>query len=300
MPTAPPSSLVPLSDRLLNLAKEAQFSWWLGHVIVLVFGLLYYIRRPFDAGAESYYYCAYVGAFVSYVIVIYKTYGPPQINIAFLQRMILDENVQYFALAFYWWTQPTIYVSLLPFVVFSLFHSIGYLRRVVIPVFYPNVANEIKNATTTTKSSSSSSSKDNSSKSSLVDLKKLSLPAKVSTILGDWYNKYYLDAFSAIALWEVAIIELWLLLGALTFQTPFLAPLVYGQFLRFRYQLSLPTRNAFGKVRITLDKYLNSPQVPESVSSIYISVRDFLIRTGDQITNTQPRASSSSSAGSSS
>ncbi|KAJ1675361.1 Transmembrane nucleoporin, partial [Spiromyces aspiralis] len=265
---------------------EAQFSWWLGHVIVVVFGTLYYFRRLFDpVSAASCYYTAFVGAFVSYVIVIYKTYGPPQMQLAFLQRLIIDENVEYFILAFYWWSQPTIFVTLLPFIVFSLFHAMGYLRQTIIPTFFPTVAAEIRAAKANEKNTGGSATAGGT---------QLSLPAKASLLLNTWYNRYYLAAFAKVAVWEVAVIETWLILGALTFQTPFLAPLFYSQFLRLRYQLSAPTRTAFYKVRVFLDRHLLTPQVPESISSIYVKIRDFLISTAEQMNQSAPGQSASS------
>lgn len=71
---------------------------------------------------------------------------------------IRNENVQYFALAFYWYSyQPIIgkvrmvdrvimlndscvmyTVTLVPFLVFSLFHMFAYIPNGIAPTFFPN------------------------------------------------------------------------------------------------------------------------------------------------------------------
>ncbi|KAJ1952642.1 Transmembrane nucleoporin, partial [Dipsacomyces acuminosporus] len=252
----------------------AQFYWWIGHVLVLLCGTMYYIKRPFGSKEANWYYPkAYLGALVSYTIVIYKTYGPPQANLAFLQRLIVDENVEYLMLAFYWYTQAPMLVTLLPFVVFSLFHVITYSRSTLIPVFFPGVTAEVQAARQAPPNSNV----------------QLSMPARASKFLGDWSSKYYSPALKEVGVWEVAVIGSWLILGAILLQTPLLAPLFYFQFLRLRYALSAPTRSAFRRVRMQLDKFLTPPtahpSVPGAVADIYIKARDALCRMGDMIIN---------------
>ena len=38
----------------------------------------------------------------------YKSLGTPQVNRAYLQRALLDENVQYLLLALYWFLQASL------------------------------------------------------------------------------------------------------------------------------------------------------------------------------------------------
>ena len=53
----------------------------------------------------------------------YKSLGTPQLNKAYVQRALMDENVQYLLLALYWYLQKPIYITLIPFATFSLFHT---------------------------------------------------------------------------------------------------------------------------------------------------------------------------------
>ncbi|KAJ1889914.1 Transmembrane nucleoporin [Kickxella alabastrina] len=241
---------------------------------MLVFGATYYVKRPFGwQSAQWYYSKAYMGAIMSYVIVIYKTYGPPQINLEFLHRLMVDENVEYLMLAFYWLTQPSMVVTLVPFVVFSLFHVLTYLRSTLIPALFPDVTAELQRSRTPGGDQSV----------------RLSAAARASKIMNDWSSKYYTPALREVGVWEVAVIGAWLVLGAVTFQTPLLAPLFYFQFLRMRYALSAPTRAAFRRVRSTLDSVLTPPgastKVPAVVTDSYIKVRDYLVAMGTNILN---------------
>ncbi|KAJ2161004.1 Transmembrane nucleoporin [Coemansia sp. RSA 552] len=261
-------------ERFVALTKTAQFYWWAGHVMVLLFGTMYYVKRPFGWQDANWYYSkAYIGALMSYAIVIYKTYGPPQINLAFLHRLIVDENVEYLLLAFFWLSMKPMVVTLLPFVVFSLFHVITYTRSTLIPMFFPDVTAEIQRARQAEQNSGPVGS--------------LSIAARVSKFMGDWSSKYHAPALREVGVWEVAVIGAWIVLGAVTFQTSLLAPPLYFQFLRMRYALSAPTRAAFRRVRAFLDKTLTPPtasgSVPGVVTDTYIRVRDFLIRIGDVI-----------------
>lgn len=52
---------------------------------------------------------AYLGALVSYGVVVYKAFGVPQPNKAYVQRAAMDENVQYLFLAVYWWLSKPIF-----------------------------------------------------------------------------------------------------------------------------------------------------------------------------------------------
>ncbi|KAJ1882331.1 Transmembrane nucleoporin [Coemansia sp. RSA 486] len=260
-----------IADRVSALAKTAQFYWWAGHVVMLVFGTLYYVKRPFGSQAANWYYGkAYMGALISYVIVIYKTYGPPQLNLAFFHRLMMDENFEYLMLAFYWLSQPAMVVTLLPFVVFSLFHVVKYTRTTVIPIIAPSVGVEIERASRAGPQAAP-----------------LSMAAKVSKYLGEWSSEYYIPALCQVSVWEVAVIGIWLVLGAVTFQTPLLAPLFYFQFLRMRYALSSSTRVAFRRVRSTLDGLLTPPtasaSVPGVVTDSYIKARDYLVAMGTSI-----------------
>ena len=58
-------------------------------------------------GYDLWYRLAYLGAIVSYGVVIYKSFGGPRTEKSYLQRALMDENVQYLVIAMYWcWIKP--------------------------------------------------------------------------------------------------------------------------------------------------------------------------------------------------
>lgn len=238
----------------------------MGHVLVLLLGTIYYLKRPLWGwqAANWYYQQAYLGALASYSIVVYKTYGPPQLSLEFFQRLMVDENFEYLALAFMWYIHRPIFVTLLPFVVFSLFHVLTYIRNGLLPMFFDGVNEQVSQARQQRRS--------------------VGGPAGLSIGLGDWSSRYYGPALREVGVWEVGVVGGWLVLGALTWQTPLYAPFVYFHFLKLRYALSPSTRQAFGRVRGQLDKWVvDNPSVPGVVADTYVRVRDFLVNMGNMI-----------------
>ncbi|KAI7872767.1 hypothetical protein BDF14DRAFT_1715953, partial [Spinellus fusiger] len=81
-----------------------QFYWWCGHVC-LVCNTALYISSALSLNANPIYHTrAYMGALFSYATVISRSTGS---TTWFSKEFFRDENVQYFALAFYWYSyQP--------------------------------------------------------------------------------------------------------------------------------------------------------------------------------------------------
>lgn len=57
---------------------------------------------------------AYYGALLSYSIVVYKSIGLPQMNslLPYVQRALMDDNVQYALLAAYWSISKPVYCEI--------------------------------------------------------------------------------------------------------------------------------------------------------------------------------------------
>ena len=78
--------------------------------MVLIAGLKYLfstvtstITFSSSGPGKFWYSLAYLGAIVSYGVVVYKSFGVPQMTKAYFQKAAMDENVQYFLLSLYWW-----------------------------------------------------------------------------------------------------------------------------------------------------------------------------------------------------
>ncbi|PVU87039.1 hypothetical protein BB560_006563 [Smittium megazygosporum] len=266
---APPQSA---SQKIAELAKTAQFSWWIGHLTTMLFGLLYLLSIfKSNSRSQRYYYLSLLGTLASYGISVYKTYGPIQLNLPFLQRLIIDENVQYISLAFFMYFNKPIFVAIIPFLVFSVFHAVGYIRLTIIPTLYPNVPAEIKNA----------------SRPGAAGPSQLSFPARLSVFLTDSFTNYYSIAFRIVSIWEVVVVMLWITVGALFLRVSIFAPIFYVQFMRIRYTSSLPVRTAFSNVRSFLDEKILSPNaysfITPTIVNYYTKFRDYLVKVGDSL-----------------
>ncbi|CAG8607735.1 43460_t:CDS:2 [Gigaspora margarita] len=130
----------PLANRVGTLIQHPQFIWWCGHCLVFTcfaIHLSYWITFRANEGA-SYYYTAYLGAMLSYGVVIYKSFGTPAPTWEYFQKINRDENVFYLVLACVWFMNAPVFATLLPYATFSLFHLITYIRQNIIPTCFPS------------------------------------------------------------------------------------------------------------------------------------------------------------------
>ncbi|GAA6033397.1 hypothetical protein JCM8097_006731 [Rhodosporidiobolus ruineniae] len=242
------------------------YAWAAGHALVLL-GSVYTLLGlvTFSARYKS-YYLAYAGALTSWGIVVYKSLGTPQPSRAYVQRALLDENVQYLLLALYWFLQKPIYVTLVPFATFSLFHTLTFLRTSVLPKAPAAPAGAAKNATQPPAAGA----------------------AKLSKQIQVWVKAHYEQAMLFVAFVEVLLVFGRLLLGAITFQNSLLSPLIFAHFLRLRFYLSPPTRQAFSYVNAQIDHHVvANPKVPAGVKKGVKVGRDLIARYSETIISVQ-------------
>ncbi|CDS02767.1 hypothetical protein LRAMOSA00171 [Lichtheimia ramosa] len=257
---AQPSTL-PLQQRVLQLVQTLQFAWFVGHLFTLLGTSLHLLSVVTFQSASKPYSLAYLGALVSYGVVIYKTHGMPKLNAAYAQRLVMDENVQYLLLALYWFFSSPITVTLVPYATFSLFHALGYVRSNIIPNVFPAAP-----AAAAAASSSSSGASTTT------------WQAKTQQQIKAWVDKNYETAMRFVAQIEVVGIMGRLLLGI--FRLHIMPIFLYAQFLRFRYHLSAYTRQSFTHLKHTLDHVTADPRVPPAVRKAYMTVQDVITRYG--------------------
>ncbi|BGP22458.1 hypothetical protein Rt10032_c07g3080 [Rhodotorula toruloides] len=241
------------------------YAWAFGHALVLVGTIHTLLGVVTFSGRSKSYYLAYGGALVSWGIVVYKSLGAPQLNKAYIQRALLDENVQYLLLALYWFLQKPIYVTLIPFATFSLFHTLTFLRTSVLP----------KPPATATKSGSAPAAQP------------ATPGAKASKLIQTWVKANYEKAMLFVAFVEVVVVFGRILLGAITFQNSLLSPLFFAHFLRLRYYLSPPTRQAFSWVSAQIDHATANPKCPPQVRRGVNFARELVIRYSESVISVQ-------------
>ncbi|KAG0318161.1 hypothetical protein BGZ99_005827 [Dissophora globulifera] len=235
-----------------------QFVWWLGHVLLLIcatFYLPYWLTFSSKAGAH-WYTRAFLGAIVSYGVVVYKSFPEIKFEAQFLQSVLVEENTQYFLMAIFWWRSTPMIAPLIPYVVFAFFNSLNYTRTNLLPAIFPTPA------------------------AGSADAK----ASQIANILRDiqvWTEKNHASAMALVAYIEILGVMGSLIFGAITFQSSFLSPIVYGNFLRFRYFFSLHTRAAFADLRIRADGLvLGNPKIPPKGIQAYEILRGAITRFG--------------------
>lgn len=130
-----------------QLARTAQFYWFLSHVFAIVFMLLATTMSIFKGGLNPsvvrYYQLSITSIIVTYLIVIRQTYKSRPITFIFSQlfKLIGDDNVQYLILAVVLRVfssrvyGPVNVTTLQPFTIFALFHSLTYFQTQLLPFF---------------------------------------------------------------------------------------------------------------------------------------------------------------------
>jgi peptidoglycan hydrolase-like protein with peptidoglycan-binding domain len=140
----------------------------------------------------------------------------------------------------------------MPYVIFSTFHAMGYIRKVILPVIFHPVEEEPS-------------------------------VQMIQQRLKQYSDNYYGSAMRYVAQIEVVLIMGRLLLG-LVFGLQVVAFIAFTLFLRFRYDLSSYTRQVFKDIRVFLDRKLvpptSSSSIPPIITNCYLTTRDIIIRYG--------------------
>ncbi|KAJ3750073.1 hypothetical protein DFH05DRAFT_1518235 [Lentinula detonsa] len=198
--------------------SSCHYLWASGHFILLLSALRYFFAyATFKSVSPIWYKACYTGALLSYAIVCQKSLGVPQPNVAYVRKALLDENVQYFLLAFFWWTSKPIAITLIPFMIFSLFHALTFARTTLMPQFLPPGPPATADGPPT--------------------------PHRFAKQLQIWVKANYDTAMKAVAYAEL-IILVRVLFGALLLRNSILSPIIYAHFLRQRWYQSSFTRDA--------------------------------------------------------
>jgi len=200
------------------MATTQHYLWASGHFLLLFSSLRYvFVALTFKTPSVWWYKASLTGALLSYAIVCQKSLGPLRPDMAFVRRALLDENVQYFLLAFYWWSSKPILFALFPYMIFSLFHVLTFTRTGLMSQFLPPGPPATAGGPPT--------------------------PHPIAKKLQVWTKANFDPAMKVVAYTEL-LIFVRVLLGALTWQSSILAPLVFVHFLRQRYYQSGFTREA--------------------------------------------------------
>jgi hypothetical protein len=229
--------------------------------LLLLAALRYFIAWfTFKTISAWWYKASFLGALVSYAIVCQKSVGNPQPNITFLKKAMLDENVQYFLLALFWWTSKPVAIALMPYFVFSLFHALTFTRTTLMPRFLPAGAPATANGPPQ--------------------------PHPLAKRLQLWVKANYDPAMRVVAFTELLILAR-VVFGAILFRNSLLAPLIYAHFLRQRYYHSAFTRDAVALADARISAMVNRPGLPPAIPMVWSRAREFTGRWAGSVLEQQ-------------
>ncbi|KAI9669459.1 MAG: hypothetical protein M1817_004684 [Caeruleum heppii] len=263
----PPSSSLPLTTRLMEIAKTLQFAWFVGHLTLLFcsfrYCLSYLTFNYYSKWAQFSYRTAFLAAAGTYGIVVFKAYrarlkaGQRQQNA--LMPLLTDENVQYLVMALVWLFSRQIGLAILPFTIYSIFHVATYTRTNLIPTFQAPPAGDAQGA----------SPNRAAAKSPLADT------------IGRFVKEYYDTSMGAVALLEVL---LWfrLLASAFTFaKSSWILLVVYTVFLRARYAQSSFVQNSVRQLTQRIDALVANQGTPPAARQAWGSVKNLVGQAAD-------------------
>ncbi|KAI3481134.1 hypothetical protein L1887_56604 [Cichorium endivia] len=186
------------------------------------------------------------------------------LNKPYIQRALMDENVQYLFLAVYWFMSKPIFITILPFVTFSLFHVLTFVRTTILPAVFPTPTPPAQGAAQGATQQQS----------------------KLARMVQGWVKANYDPAMRFVAYAEVAIFAR-VLFGALLWRNSLMAPLFYAHFLRLRFYMSSFTRAAFQHVGAVLDGYTQHQSCPPGVRKVYLTLTDLVARYASSVLSVQ-------------
>ncbi|KHC62033.1 hypothetical protein MGC_00407 [Candida albicans P37039] len=121
-------------DKLLKTVQTLQFGWFVGNVLTLLgfflFTLSYFGILP-DVGFV-WYLISLLGALISFGILLVQFIQKNGFKVPLL---IKDDNFHYFLLAFFLIAMRAyVWITLVPFVIFSSFHVLNYVNTHLLPI----------------------------------------------------------------------------------------------------------------------------------------------------------------------
>jgi len=251
---APPSAELPLKERLLALAQTLQFAWFAGHVLMIATTVRYSLSllrfNMYGGMARFSYRLSFVAAAVTYGIVVYKGWrsrakmGAKQPT--GMVGYLADENIQYLIMALVWLVSPQYPLAVMPYCIYSVFHTLVYSRQNLIPAIHPP-------------------------KSTTTGEKPAAHP--IAETIGNFVKRYYENSMSIVSSLEL-LLWIRLLIAAILFQRrSWILFTVYTVFLRARFSQSGHVQSSFALFERRVDSLVANPSVPPAGRQVWDGIK---------------------------
>lgn len=239
--------------RLMELAKTLQFAWFVGHAITLFSSLLCLTSfRPLL------YRLAYFGVLESFGIITYQHYfiksGPAAgtssgsaARTITPASLLQNGDVLYFLMAIVWTFTPQFTLSLVPYMMFSVFHVLIYVKSILLPeVFNLNASN-----------------------------------SKMVLFIDNTVRSYNERCMYWVGSAELGILACLLLRVIFWYPRSLVLFASYSTFIKFRFENSKYMKSAFAQWRVRLDGIMSHPSIPIPLKKAYNKSKSLLIRLSE-------------------
>lgn len=218
-------------DKLIKLSRSLEFTWFLGHLVVLLFSLLFLVSFKTSA-----YRIIYLGVLNSFGIIIYQQHILKSIpKNKEIHSILNDENFSYFILALIWLVMPVNTFSIVPYLIFATFHVLKYSQNTLLPT--------VLNFT-----------KENS---------------KYVNIISTFTEQYNEKCMFWVASSELFIFIISLLKALAWYKKSWIILALYSLFIKVRYENSKYLRLVCAQWRVRMDGIISLPQIPPPVKKGY-------------------------------
>ncbi|ODV95023.1 hypothetical protein PACTADRAFT_50851 [Pachysolen tannophilus NRRL Y-2460] len=254
----------PLSEKFIELFQTMQFVWYSGHIVTLTSGFFYILTFK-----KFWYRLLYLSVLESFGVIIYQLYFKPKNPIS-LNSALLDDNLQYFGIAFFFLINSVCYpITIIPFLFFAVFHTLNYTRTCILPLLVDQENEEsIKN------------SRINSISNSILNFTKN-------------YNDKSMKLSSNVEIFTF----FWFLIKSIFFRkNAWISLVVYSIFIKLRFENSIYIRNIFKNYEVRFDGLISHPNVPPIVKKIWLNIKISMKKIGSiplAVPKSQPSSSHS-------
>ncbi|SCU99949.1 LANO_0F04478g1_1 [Lachancea nothofagi CBS 11611] len=239
-------------SKFLELLKTSQFAWFAGHLVVLTCAIFYFLT--FRGGASglhnSLYRVLYLGVIESFGIIIYQqhfkhrsqasgTAGAAGPTPTIPQLLLRDDNSMYVAIALMWFLTPRLTVTMVPYVVFSFFHFLTYLKSVILPQVF-----------------------------------EIGPDSRLSTIIDRFIRENNDRSMVWSSFSELVCVIVVLVRALLWYPRSWIVAVVYCLFIKIRYETSPYTRSGIKRWEVRLDGLMSHPGVPVALKNGYVHFKN--------------------------
>ncbi|OZJ02705.1 hypothetical protein BZG36_03850 [Bifiguratus adelaidae] len=287
-------------DQPKGHSKMLEYVWLASNGLFLINALVFLVSWLVLHSFWHVYLVAYAFVAISYAISVFKEIGLPKEGEAWGKKFLMSESALYLMLAIYWMCSKPVAISLVPFIIYAVFHIAQFIeaRKKIQPSTAPQVSGSTPRPIEDQKVNTGIRLPGiEPAPTSTTPPKQLTPTQAKSKSGASFRDKYYAGGMDGASKVEIFGVLPWTVLRALFLRSSMFTPLVFVHFLRLRYFTSSVTRHNFHATGAKIDQQLISPQrnpkIPKKIGHGWMKVKAALKRFAGRDVSDMPVASGS-------